>query len=73
MARKKTTIVETEEGVVESETTEVDGVVTEDVYMSKYDKKIDIKIEDLETRLTETELTLSKLIGFLNGKFPIEL
>jgi nucleoside-triphosphatase THEP1 len=73
MARKKTTIVETEEGIVESETTEVDGVVTEDVYMSKYDKKIDIKIEDLETRLAETELTLSKLIGFLNGKFPVQL
>jgi hypothetical protein len=73
MSRKKTTIVETEEGTVESETTEVDGVVTEDVYMSKYDKKIDIIIQDLQTRLTETELTLSKLIGFLNGKFPIEL
>ena len=73
MTRKKTTIVETEEGVVESETTEVDGVVTEDVYMSKYDKKIDIKIEDLETRLAETESTLSKLIGFLNGKFPVQL
>ena len=73
MTRKKTTIVETEEGVVESETTEVDGVVTEDIYMSKYDKKIDIKIEDLETRLAETESTLSKLIGFLNGKFPVQL
>ena len=73
MTRKKTTIVKTEEGVVESETTEVDGVVTEDVYMSKYDKKIDIKIEDLETRLAETESTLSKLIGFLNGKFPVQL
>ena len=73
MTRKKTTIVETEEGVVESETTEVDGVVTEDVYMSKYDKKIDIKIKDLETRLAETESTLSKLIGFLNGKFPVQL